>query len=96
MTADKQSIAARAMATLAFLFTPDVTALLTLAVGLVSACLFDLTGNADDLTYPSEVELEAAMYYGPHLPSPQPAVASASTTGSDAASAPTWTAAAHN
>ena len=91
MAADKQSRAARATTTLAFLFNPDATALLTLAVGLVSACLFDLTGNADDLTYPSEVEMEAAMYYGPRLPSPESAVASASTTESDAASAPTGT-----
>lgn len=85
MAAKKKPTASRALATLAFLLTPDCTALLTLAIGLMSASLFELASGADGVSFPSEVELEAAMYYGPNLADPE--VASATTVASGPATA---------
>jgi hypothetical protein len=89
MAATKKQTVAGVFATLAFLFTPDCTALLTLAVGLMSASLFDLADGADGVSFPSEVELEAAMYYGPSLARSEAAPATNASSGQAAALTPT-------
>lgn len=96
MPSNKQSRAARVSATLVFLLTPDSTALLTLAVGLLTACLFTLSSGADGLVYPSEVEMEAVSYFGPEAAITKPGAAGAAATQSGADSAPTGTITAHS
>ncbi len=82
--------------TLAFLLLPGSTAMLSIAVGLLTPGMFNLSDAADGLTYPSEVEMEAGIYFGLEAAIPQPDAAGATRTQLGAAFAATRDAGVHS